>query len=183
MTNALTLPAHIRFTLAHNTWAIERLLTECERLTPEQFDRDLGIGPGSLRLNIAHTVEVMLFFADTLAGRTYTQPPDLQSLSATVPGLRTILARAHAALAASLAHAADRGIPDPIPWPSAPRAEMPAAAALAQVFDHAIAHRAQCVNMLKRHGLAAPDLDPMTFAESGGWDRARQEALPPPASA
>lgn len=161
-------PTHcLRFTLAHHAWAISRLLDECERLTPEQFDRELGIGPGSLRVNIAHTLEAMLFFADNFAGRDYIEPADLATLSASITGLRTLLDRAGAALRSSMLAAAERGLGPTTHWPNAPQGVMSTPAAIAQVFDHAIAHRAQCINMLKRLGVPPPDLDPMTFESTG----------------
>lgn len=161
------LDSHLRFTLAHHAWAIACLLDECEELTPEQFDRELGIGPGSLRVNIAHTIEVMFFFADNFAEREYVERADFQALSSSISGLRSLLARAGEELRAAILSAVQRGLPDRVAWPSTPGRTMSAAAALAQVFDHAIAHRAQCVNMLKRLGVPPPDLDPMTFEEAG----------------
>ncbi len=156
----------LRFTLAHHEWAIARLLDECERLTAEQFDRDLGIGPGSLRINIAHTLEAMLFFADNFATREFVEPAGLASLGTTVTGLRTLLARASVSLRDSMMGAVEAGLGPRVHWPNAPGGSMSVAAAIAQVFDHAIAHRAQCVNMLKRLGVPPPDLDPMTFEAS-----------------
>lgn len=163
----MTYSSSLRFTLAHHHWALESLLTECERLTPEQFDRELGIGPGSLRVNIAHTIEVMYFFADNFAGRDYTEPADLATLSASITGLRTLLSRASTALRTSMLAAAESGPNPTTHWPNAPRGVMSTPAAIAQVFDHTIAHRAQCINMLKRLGVTPPDLDPMTFESTG----------------
>jgi uncharacterized damage-inducible protein DinB len=159
--------AYLRFTLAHNAWALSRLLDECEKLTPAQFEQDFDIGPGSLRVNLAHTIEAIFFFADNFEGRAYVERDDFQALSTTILGLRSLLARASDELRVAILAAAERGLPDRIPWPSTPGRTMSAPAALAQVFDHAIAHRAQCVNMLKRLGVPAPDLDPMTFEEAG----------------
>lgn len=166
-TSSLSHASHLRFTLAHHAWAISRLLDECERLTPEQFEQDMSIGPGSLCVNIAHTIEAVFFFADNFAGREYVERTDFQAASATISGLRVLLARASEELRTAMLAATDRGLPDRIHWPSTPGRTMSAPAALAQVFDHAIAHRAQCINMLKRLGVPPPDLDPMTFEEAG----------------
>lgn len=160
---------HVRFGIEHGAWALRRLLDHAESLPPERLGEDFGIGPGPLRENLAHTIEVMFFFADCFAGREYVEPADFRSAATTTAGLRALLARAHGALRDAMLGACDRGLPVTIAWPGTDVPEMPAAAAIAQVFDHAALHRTQAIHMLKRMGVRpVPELDPMSFCVAGG---------------
>ena len=132
------------------------------------MEQDLGIGPGGVRENIAHTIEAMFFFADNFAGREYVERPEFQSESKSVSGLRRLLAAAGEALRNSLLPVCSRPIPATIHWPNAEGGTLPAVVAIAQMFDHSTLHRTQCINMLKRLGVRpVPDLDPMTFRATG----------------
>lgn len=167
----MTLTDSIRFSIAHSSWALEQLITSAEALPPGKADEDLGIGPGSLRVNIAHVIEAMFYFADNFAGRDYVEPADFAALSASLLGLRALLARATDALRISMVGACERGLGETILWPGATKKALPAPTAVAQVFDHSTLHRAQAVNILKRLGIdPLPDLDPMSFQATGlGW--------------
>ncbi len=160
----MDLTALIRFQIAHSAWALRRII-ECARTLPAAaIEQDLGIGPGSLRQNIAHTIECMFFFADNFAGLEYVEPADFAAQSQSLDGLATLLDSAHAKLRLAMLRASERGFDNTVHWPNADSGALPAAAAVAQVFDHSTLHRAQCVNMLKRLGISpVPDLDPMTF--------------------
>lgn len=159
---------YVRFEIEHSAWALGRLIEHARGLRPEDIELDMNIGPGSLCANIAHTIEAMFFFADCFAGRTYTEPREFAELSRTLDGLSALLREAHAALREAMLLAFARGVPALVPWPGTDASEMPAAAAVAQVFDHASLHRTQCINMLKRLGVTpVPDLDPMTFVTTG----------------
>jgi len=166
----LNIPLHnlLRFQLAHATWALRSILDAAAKLPAPALEQELGIGPGPLRVNIAHTIEVMFFFADNVAGREYVEPPHLAQQSSTVQGLRDLLSEADAHLRASLLNASERGFGAQVHWPNAEQGSLPTEAAIAQIVDHAALHRTQCINMLKRLGVRpVPDLDPMTFAASG----------------
>lgn len=159
---------YARFEIEHGAWALRRLIDHARGLPAGAAERGMGIGPGSLRANIAHTIETMFFFADCFAGQVYAEPADFAGLSTTFDGLRALLDRAHAHLRESMLGAIARGLPAMVPWTGTDAGAMPAPAAMAQVFDHAALHRTQCVNMLKRLGVTpVPDLDPMTFVASG----------------
>ncbi len=140
------------------------MIEHCRYLPPEAIERDLGIGPGSLRVNLAHTIEAMFFFADCFAGREYVEPADFAEKSVDPNGLEALLKRAHRSLLDAMLDGLRKGLPASIDWPGTDAGRMPAAAAIAQVFDHAALHRTQCINMLKRLGVdPLPDLDPMAF--------------------
>lgn len=162
----------LRFSLAHSRWAMHRLLDACETLSPARFDQDMGIGPGSLRVTLAHVIEAMFFFADNFAGRDYRPRDDFDREAATIPGLRRLLGQADAHLRREMLATAGQNAPETIRWPNAETGVLPTSVAVAQVFDHACLHRTQCINMLKRHGvLPVLDLDPMSFQATGAsWD-------------
>lgn len=158
----------IRFQAAHAAWALGELLRHAGTLPVERLDEDLGIGPGSLRENLAHTIECMFFFADNFGGRAYAEPADFREGSRSLAGLAGLLARADESLRAAMIGACEHGHGERVPWPNAEGGTMPAAAAISQVFDHSTLHRAQCVNILKRLGVRpVPDLDPMSFLAMG----------------
>lgn len=155
---------YVRFEIDHGVWALGELIEHCRYLPPDAIERDLGIGPGGLRVNLAHTVEAMFFFADCFAGKPYVEPQDFAEKSASLNGLEALLKRAHRGLLDGMLGLMKRGLPKSIEWPDTDAEKMPAAAAIAQVFDHAALHRTQCINMLKRLGVQpVPDLDPMSF--------------------
>ncbi len=154
----------IRFQIAHSAWALAQLIEHSRSLPSARLDEHLGIGPGSLRENIAHTIECMFFFADNFAGLEYVEPKEFAADSKTLDGLSRLLDSAHAKLRLAMLRASERGFDEMVHWPNAEGGTMPAAAAVSQVFDHSTLHRAQCVNMLKRLGVQpVPDLDPMTY--------------------
>jgi uncharacterized damage-inducible protein DinB len=158
----------IRFHLAHSTWAITQLLDAAGSLPTDTLEQNLDIGPGGVRENIAHTIEAMFFFSDNFAGREYTEPAGFTERARTLPGLRSLLDEAAAKLKTTMLTACEQGLAARVPWPNAEAKSLPAAAAIAQVFDHAALHRTQCINLLKRLGVRpVPDLDPLTFQAAG----------------
>lgn len=155
----------ITFSLAHAHWGLRSLIDAARPLPPAALEQDLGIGPGGLRANLAHTIECVFFFAANLSGRHYEHPPEgFEARSATLDGLSSLLEQAQGELDAALRDYTARGCPDTVPWPNAPTGSLPAPAALAQIVDHAALHRTQAINILKRLGVSPlPDLDPMSF--------------------
>lgn len=158
----------VRFQIAHSAWALRQIIRHAKALPVEATARDLGIGPGSLRANVAHTIEAMLYFAENFAGREHVEPAEFAAESGSLDGLDRLLGRASASLRESMLGACAREQGASVPWPNAEGGSLPAAVAIAQVVDHPTLHRAQCVNMLRRLGVApVPDLDPMTFRATG----------------
>ncbi|MGE3107697.1 MAG: DinB family protein [Phycisphaerales bacterium] len=160
----------VRFQIAHSAWALGEIIRHAKPLATSAIEQDMGIGPGSLRDNLAHTLEAMIYFAENFAGRDYdtARYANVERCSKTLDGLEELLGIAHARLRESMVSVCERGLPERVLWPNAEGGSMPWVTAVAQVFDHATLHRAQCVNMLKRLGVdPAPDLDPMTFRSRG----------------
>lgn len=164
----MTVHELVAFQIEHSAWALGELIRHAQGLSPQQVEQDLGIGPGSVRANLAHTIEAMFFFADNFAGRDYVQPAEFARESRTLEGLARLLPKAAGALRTAMLDACRNGLAERVPWPSARGGSLTATAAVAQVFDHSTLHRTQCINMLKRLGVRpVPDLDPMTFLAAG----------------
>jgi uncharacterized damage-inducible protein DinB len=160
----LTLTSLLDFQLAHSIWALRQLLDHARSLPADAIEQDMGIGPGGVRENLAHTIEAMFFFADNFAGREWYERPDFDRLSRSLDGLRQLLDAAAIELRGAVLGAISRGLGERVYWPNAASGSLPSAAAITQMVDHATLHRAQCINMLKRLGISpVPDLDPMTF--------------------
>lgn len=160
----------VRFQIAHSVWALGEVIRHARGLPAEAVEQDLGIGPGSLKDNLIHTIEAMVYFAENFAGREFdpARYADVQRCSGTLAGLSELLGIAHERLRTAMVEACERGPAERVMWPNADGGSLPWVAAVAQVFDHSTLHRAQCVNMLKRLGVTpVPDLDPMTFRETG----------------
>ncbi|HEX2838857.1 MAG TPA: hypothetical protein VHN77_12115 [Phycisphaerales bacterium] len=158
----------ITFGIAHSVWALHRLLDCAEGLSADDIERDMGIGPGGVRENIAHTLEAMFFFADNFAGRAYLERDGFAERARTLAGLRGLLVEAERDLRGAMLGAGGFGGKQVVPWDTAAAGSLPVEAAVAQTFDHAALHRTQCINMLKRLGvLPVPDLDPLTFVSTG----------------
>jgi len=57
----------------HTRWATDQLIARCRALTPEEFGRSFDIGPGSLQATLAHVIDAMFYFADTLSVKEYVE--------------------------------------------------------------------------------------------------------------
>lgn len=143
----------LRVLLAHDRWATGQVLDACARLTEEQFHQRFEIGPGSLHDALAHVIAATRAWTETLAGTTEPRPRiDADGRRRTVAELRG----PHEEAAADLAAEAHRR---PLEEKVTRRTrdgrtiELTRAAVLAQVTTHAMHHRAQCLNMLRRLGV------------------------------
>jgi uncharacterized damage-inducible protein DinB len=175
----MNLADSVRFSITHSFWAITRLLADARRLTEAQLNQDLGIGPGSFRVNIAHTLEAAFFFADCFAGRDCAERPGFGPESGTIDGLARLAEQARRDLSDAMLGAIGRGLPARLVWASSDSGYASAAAAIAQVFDHSTLHRTQCIHILKRLGVSPlPDLDPLSF-EAAGLPRDGSEPMIP----
>jgi uncharacterized damage-inducible protein DinB len=161
----MNVTALVQLQLDHNVWATRQLIDASKPLAPEAFEKDFGIGPGSLRVTFGHVIESMFFFAANFAHKRYEEPTDFKAKSQAPDGLIELLERAATELNAVMLPFVERaGTGTSVPWPSAKSGALPAFAAVAQVFDHGTHHRAQCKHMLKRHGLTQlPATDPLSM--------------------
>jgi uncharacterized damage-inducible protein DinB len=155
----------IQLQIDHNAWATRRVIDAARALPATDLERDMAIGPGSLRATLAHMIGAMFIFAANFDGKSLTLPADFDSRSRTLDGLTSLLDDASARLGQAF-HGFLPGATETtqVRWPTAKRGTLPAFVAIAQVFDHGSHHRAQCKNMLKRLGVQSlPDIDPLSY--------------------
>lgn len=143
--------------IATSAWSVRQVIEACVALTPEQFNRPLGIGPPpqALQATLAHIIEAMFYFADNFAGREYQEPAHFAANQSTPQGLLGLLDEAERSMRDAIANflaAVNDDFDAPVYWSGIER-NISAAVALAQVFDHATHHRVQCVHMLSKLGV------------------------------
>jgi len=157
-----------------DAWATRQLLAECRALTPEQFERPLDLGPGSLERTLSHLVGAMFFFADRLNRRAPRPRPDRDGRAHTADELLALLDQADGEFQEAVAQTlATRALTDILNWtdtddgPIAPSDQTTYAVALAQMIDHGIHHRAQAAEMLRQLGVTKPlDWHPFEWEEA-----------------
>lgn len=157
MPTSITLRDLVNEQLGASAWAIRRVIDRCRELQPERMHDAQPIGPGSLAETIWHIIDAMLYFADGFAGRPYIDVA-LSMPHDTLEALRALLDGAEAELRRSISDRLDENPCADVRFPAADAA-IPLVAAIAQVFDHASYHRAQCAHMLKRLGAFDPPLE------------------------
>jgi uncharacterized damage-inducible protein DinB len=150
--------------LGHDEWATRRLLERCRGLTPAQFTQRFDMGPGSLHDTLTHVVSAMRRWADRIEGRPLREslekpaaprPPAelVRYLDEAARDLRSVAARIDSAgTLDETFQVSFAGAPAPI--------TLTRGTAIVHVATHGAHHRAQCLNMLRRLGVAdPPDLD------------------------
>ena len=151
--------------LDYHYWARDRVLDAAERLTPEQFTKELGNSFPSVRDTLVH-----LFSADWIwCCRWEGESPQAMLDPATFPdvaSLRAVWSDHEAKVRALLARLGENGIGRVIEYrtfngiPSA----QPFWQILQHVVNHGSYHRGQVTTMLRQLGAAPPkSLDLITF--------------------
>ncbi len=149
--------------LAHDHWATRNVLDACARLTEQQFHQPFEMGPGSLHATLSHIIWGMRLWTDILHQRPVREPEDNQRW--TVPQM---LMRLDAS-AAELGEAARAKPLDALitrdrfgkTWKHT-RGEV-----VTHITTHAVHHRAQCLNMLRRLGVSPlPESSVMEWARA-----------------
>ena len=152
----------LQILLSHDRWATTQILDACAKLTDEQFQQRFDIGPGSLHDALTHVIAVVLALTDTLAGAEPRPRIDGDGRRRTPGQLRSLLEESWPAFAAE-AHR--RPLDETITrrTKDGRTLVMTRGAAFVHVATHGMHHRAQCLNMLRRLGVAP--LPPSSVAE------------------
>jgi uncharacterized damage-inducible protein DinB len=152
--------------LVHNRWADSLMLDACERLTPEQFHEPFDIGIGSLHNNLTHTIAAMRIWGDLLA-RVVPRPWVDNTPHRTVAELRHM----HTEAADLIERVAFSGPIDEtfIRERDGKTHSYTRGVIITHVTTHAMHHRAQCLNMLRKLGVT--DLPKSSVVE---WSRATE---------
>ncbi len=148
---------------AYDRWATHAILEICTELSPEEFERPLNIGPGSLERTLNHLVGAMFFFTDRL-NRCAPRPRlEKDGRSKTAAELVTLFELADREFSAAVTRALEtHALNDLLNWtdtdeePIDPGNQIPYALALAQMIDHGIQHRTQAADMLELLGKGLP---------------------------
>ncbi|MBI1302944.1 MAG: hypothetical protein GC172_04045 [Phycisphaera sp.] len=156
----------LNISLRHNAWATRELLRVCTKLDGAQWHRGFDIGPGSLHDTLTHIVGAMFRWADRIDGPSRTMHPSIEDGTRRTPAeLLALLDAAAADLEAAAARARRLGLATELdvtlggtPY------RLTLGAMLVHATTHGMHHRAQCLNMLRRLGVAGvsdalPDLD------------------------
>jgi len=166
--------------LAYDRWATRTILEACIELTREEFERPLGIGPGSLERTLTHVVSAQFFFADRLDRRVPRPRLEKDGRTKTATELLALFTQADRDLAEAVQRTIEtHHLSDPFNWtdtddgPIDPEDQIPYALALAQMIDHGIQHRTQAADMLELLGKSLPmAISPFV------WDNAVRSAQP-----
>ncbi len=155
--------------LAHDAWATRKLLGLCEKITAAQFHQPFDMGLGSLHMNLTHVVSVMRRWTDRLGGRTpramlhaLPEYPHLsgEAVDRTPAELVALLDEAERDLKMVVKTCRGTGFAGTVSleWPGddgvKKRYTFTHGAVVAHICTHSMHHRAQCLNMLKRLGVA-----------------------------
>jgi uncharacterized damage-inducible protein DinB len=142
----------LKVLLAHDRWATMQLIDVCTKLTSEQFERRLDIGPGSLQAALTHVAGAMRVWTDTLAQVEARPRLETDGQSRTAEQLREVLAEAYDAFAAEVFRRPfDEVVTRQLMNGKTIRITRGAVAA--HVVTHDMHHRAQCLNMLRQLGI------------------------------
>lgn len=151
--------------LAHDRWATRNLLEACRPLTREQLHQPFDMGVGSLHDTLRHVLGATRGWTDMLNGEYApggSPRPRLES-----EGEKAVdeLIALHDAIGDEFEAAARAGAPDDLI--SGERGGKAYAfrrgAVVTHVTTHAVHHRAQCLNMLRRLGVET--LPPVSVVE------------------
>ena len=164
----------VRVLFDYEVWATRQLLTACRALAPEQFERPLEIGPGSLERTVTHLISSMRFFADRLNRQPARPRLERDGQRHTAADLSDHFERAAEELRQAVALMLERqALTAPLHWTDSDEGEIAAvdtvtyAVALAQIIDHGIHHRTQAMDMLRLLGVGLPmDWHPFDWDEA-----------------
>lgn len=152
----------IRTLLNYGDWANDRLLQTAGVLNDEQLDRPFDMGVGSLRKTLLHIYNGEYVWLQRWQGKTETKWPSEEEpvlISTLAERFRKNYADRDAFLAALM----DADLARAVVYRDSKGSLFTAALGdmLMQGCVHSLHHRAQAVNMLRRVGADAPELDYM----------------------
>jgi uncharacterized damage-inducible protein DinB len=147
---------------SYHAWAMRKLFALASIASPEILDAPHTMGMGSLRGTLQHIAAAERIWLDRWQGKPTAglpeMPGELEPLSAAFSDManerRAMLTSLTTDFALSISYRGLNGVPY----------ENPLGELVMHVFNHAVHHRAQAVNLLKRHRIAiAGGLDYIFF--------------------
>lgn len=161
--------------MQHDTWATEKLIERCRKLTPEQLELTTPGTYGTIRATLQHIVSSDEGYLVRLQGKVLHEVPFRANDPATLDDIATHLTHVKAAVERLFSGPPidpGRVIPDtPLRLAGAPRVEMAAWAPATQLIYHGVDHRSQIDTILSAHGLETIDLQVWPYAAELGATR------------
>ena len=159
---------------AYDRWATRHIIETCRELSQEEFERPLGIGPGSVERTVNHLVGAMFFFADRLTRRVPRPRLEKNGRIKTAAELLALFEQADRELSEAVARTIEaHTMTGTLNWTDTdegeidPEDQIPYALAFAQMIDHGIQHRTQVADMLELLGKSLPKaLSPFVWDET-----------------
>jgi uncharacterized damage-inducible protein DinB len=150
---------------AYNEWANRRTLDAAERLSAEQFTRDMRSSHSSVRDTLVHVMNAEQVWLQRLRGEP------VERLAAAdfpdVAAVRRRCAELDADVRAHVAALEDPGRPATFVAGDGSRQTLLAWQVLAHAFNHATYHRGQVVTLLRQLGAQPNATDLMRFLVEG----------------
>lgn len=148
---------------AYDRWATRTLIEECAKLTQEELERPVGLGPGSVERTLNHLLGAMFFFADRLNRCTPRPRLEKDGRTKTATELLLLFDQADRDLREAVRRTMEaHTVTDRFNWtdtdedPIDPEDQLPYTLAFAQMIDHGIQHRTQVADMLELLGKGLP---------------------------
>ena len=148
--------------LGYSEWANGQLIRAAAGLDDERLDRSFDMGRGTLRKTLMHLWAGESVWLARWQGRTETPWPD-EELKATIPNIDERFKGVYSDRETFLATLCDAELERVITYRDSKGTLYKASLGdmLMQGIIHSIHHRAQAVNMLRRLGATAPEVDYM----------------------
>jgi uncharacterized damage-inducible protein DinB len=152
----------IQTTLRYSDWANDQLLHAAGGLSDVQLDQPFEMGPGSLRRTLLHIWAGESVWLERWKGKAETPWPD-ESERVSIAALDERFRDTWTRRTAWLDALANTKLAESVVYRDSKESRFSAALGdmMLQMCLHSHHHRAQAVNMLRRLGAAAPELDYM----------------------
>jgi uncharacterized damage-inducible protein DinB len=144
--------------LDYHYWARDRVIEAVERLTPEQYDRDLGNSFRSMRETVVHLFGADWIWCSRWQGTSPTALPDPRNLFPDVPSIRVAWQEHEREVRAVLARLGEHGLTLPLEYRTTDgkTQAQPFWQMLQHLVNHGSYHRGQVTTMLRQLGAAPP---------------------------
>jgi uncharacterized damage-inducible protein DinB len=148
--------------LRYSEWANDQLLRAAAGLNDEKLDQSFDMGRGSLRKTLLHLWAGESVWLARWMGKTETPWPD-EEAKANIPNIDERFKGVYSDRDAFLKTVGDADLERVIPYRDSKGTLYKASLGdmIMQGIVHSIHHRAQAVNMLRRLGATAPEVDYM----------------------
>jgi uncharacterized damage-inducible protein DinB len=149
--------ADLKLLLDYQYWARDRMLESVERLTPEQYQRDLGTSFGSVHGTLVHMCSAEWIWCERLLGHSPRQPLDAAKFP-TLDALRAEWTAVEGRIRANLAQAGEAGADRVYEYTllSGLASRAPFWQILQHVVNHGTYHRGQVTTLLRQLGAQPP---------------------------